>query len=267
MYPTFKTKDLINLPFFVAEALRADGWYLRSAMPWLKTNPMPESCEDRPGSAVEYVFLLSKSKSYYYDRVAVMRPMKQIKSLGRNFRNTDLFLDSLQYPYGLIADAEGDPLALHISTLPLREAHFATFPPALIEPCILAGCPAQCCAKCGAPWERETERTAMVIDRSERTHDLGHTRSSGTMLKPATTTTTGWAPSCSCHADTSPGLVLDPFAGAGTTGLVATRLGRNSLMIELNPEYVEIAKRRIENDQLNQAYKKTSKAMNGQHAG
>ncbi len=136
-----------------------------------------------------------------------------------------------------------------IATEPYAEAHFATFPTKLVEPCILAGTSERgCCAQCGKPWERILERTAMVINRSERTHAFGHTRSSGTCVEPATTVTTGWNPMCKCPAETVPCTVLDPFCGAGTTGVVALRYHRNFIGIELNPEYVTMATRRIEQD-------------------
>lgn len=237
-----KPKDLCGIPWRTAFALQDDGWYLRAALPWIKANPMPESCTDRPGSGIEYFFLLSKSDRYHYDHIAVRTAMKQVsidrltqpnvlnqpggdkdpktgnrshkkainnqaerlikhekwksrqegwenydKSVGRNFRNTDLFLTSLERPYGLISDAEGEPLAIDRPTEPYKEAHFATFGPQLIEPLILAGCP------------------------------------------PG-------------------GTVLDPFGGAGTTGLVAQRLGRDAILVELNPEYVAMAERRLVGD-------------------
>ena len=88
----------------------------------------------------------------------------------------------------------------------------------------------------------------MVIDRSERTHQMGRTRASGTVLEPATATTTGWAPSCACAADVVPAVVLDPFGGAGTTALVADRLQRDAILIELNPDYTRMAMDRCRDD-------------------
>jgi DNA modification methylase len=236
----FKRKDLIGVPWMVAFALRADGWWLRQRLPWVKRNPMPESTRDRPTSAVEDVFLLSKSETYFYDYDAVRRTMAPA-SVGRlaqdveaqegsaranggaktngamkavrgdkqrghsrrhagfndrwdqmereeqrgerAFRNTDLFFASLDAPHGAVVN-DGEIIALDVATHSFKEAHFATFPPALIEPCVLAGCP-------------------------------------------------------------KGGTVLDPFGGAGTTGLVADRLGRNAILIELNPEYSAMAERRI----------------------
>lgn len=124
-----------------------------------------------------------------------------------------------------------------------------TFPPELAERCIKAGTSERgCCSACGAPWRRRTERTAMIIDRSERTHAKGRTRTSGTMLEPPTSITTGWCPTCSCEAATVACTVLDPFAGAFTTALVADRLQRDGVGIELNPTYCEIARKRLLKD-------------------
>ena len=139
-------------------------------------------------------------------------------------------------------------------------SHFATFPPGLIEPCILAGCPKDCCAKCGAPVVRQVERGPIVpasgngAYRSERAQqsdgmDQGSNRyRDGHVPGHRTSETTGWLPSCTCNAGTVPGTVLDPFAGAGTTGLVADRLQRSAILIELNPAYLELAASRIEDD-------------------
>jgi DNA modification methylase len=126
-------------------------------------------------------------------------------------------------------------------------SHFATFPPALIEPCILAGCPAKACAKCGAPWVREVEVTPSVSRTTQRMN--GDRNYAGrTQFVGATVKTLGFSPSCSCGADTAAGTVLDPFGGAGTTGLVANRLQRNAILVELNPQYAAMARRRITND-------------------
>jgi len=187
-----KQKDLIGIPWMVAFALRADGWFLRQDIIWSKPNPMPESVADRCTKAHEYMFLLSKSRRYYFDAEAIAEAASRPEGPGQKSHK------------GATAYASGDQRARtkegltrigarstrnkrsvwNVATSPFKEAHFATFPPALIEDCILAGCP-------------------------------------------------------------KGGTVLDPFGGAGTTGLVAERLGRNALLIELNPGYVEIARRRI----------------------
>jgi DNA modification methylase len=241
--PGLKEKDLIGIPWMVAFALRSDGWWLRQWHPWVKRNPMPESTQDRPTSACETVFLMTKSASYSYDYDAVKRTMAEssvsrlaqdveaqegssranggaktngkMKAVGgdkqrghsrrhagfndrwdamerqeqrqsRAFRNSDFFMQSIDGPAGAVGN-DREIIAFDVATQPFRDAHFATFPPSLIEPMILAGCPAG-------------------------------------------------------------GVVLDPFGGAGTTGLVADRLNRDAILIELNPEYAAIAERRIRGD-------------------
>lgn len=198
-YPHFTTaslkpKDLIGIPWRVAFALQADGWYLRSDIIWHKPNPMPESVTDRPTKSHEYVFLLAKSERYYYDAEAIKEPATDTGRInGRDGRDeapearppgsNPRTLARLDYS----ATGRNKRTVWTVPTSPFKGAHFATFPPALIEPCILAGCP-------------------------------------------------------------EGGTVLDPFGGAGTTGLVADRLQRNALLIEINPEYAEMAKARIHGD-------------------
>lgn len=210
-----KPKDLIGIPWRVAFALQADGWYLRSAIVWAKPNPMPESVTDRPTSAYEMVFLFAKSERYHYDADAISEGRtgdedangfrggsytggkidngavgkrtavgnKRVRGLPprhAQYETRDQSgLDDVQR--GAKRNARN---VWTIATRPFPEAHFATFPPELAERCILAGCPAG-------------------------------------------------------------GTVLDPFGGAGTTGLVAGRLQRSAILIELNSDYVAMAERRI----------------------
>jgi DNA modification methylase len=214
-YKGLKPKDLIGIPWRVAFALQADGWWLRQDIIWSKPNPMPESVTDRCTKAHEYLFLLTKSERYYFDADAIAE-QQSVVSLARrdraDLREKDGWSEAHfgNPPQGVkrpkLVDRDRDAhenfnarwldsehttrnkrSVWEIATQPFHEAHFATFPPALIEPCILAGCP-------------------------------------------------------------KGGTVLDPFGGAGTTGLVADRLGRNAILIELNPEYADMAERRIKND-------------------
>jgi DNA modification methylase len=253
-----KAKDLIGIPWMLAFALRADGWYLRQDIIWSKPNPMPESVGDRCTKAHEYLFLLSKSSRYYFDAEAIAEPIADssvarlaqsnlenqtgsermpgktngtMKAVGPRFDGTKYGDDEREesrtksgkvwdgqrkgnrktfrgggvYTQGRSFDNDAQPCndsignepnarglrnkrsVWTVATQPFKEAHFATFPPALIEPCILAGCP-------------------------------------------------------------QAGTVLDPFGGAGTTGLVADRRQRSAILIELNPEYAEIARKRISGD-------------------
>ena len=187
-----KPKDLIGIPWRVAFALQSDGWYLRQDIIWHKPNPMPESATDRCTKAHEYIFMLSKSPKYYYDHEAVKEPSVSTHSSGNGFKrdaresykNAD---GSARGNESQWSDVGGKRNRRSVWTVPVRPykgAHFATFPPALIEPCILAGCP-----------EGST--------------------------------------------------VLDPFGGSGTTAGVAVGSGRNAVICELNPEYVDLIAERV----------------------
>jgi DNA modification methylase len=262
-----KPKDLVGMPWRLAFALQADGWYLRSDIIWAKPNPMPESVIDRPTKAHEYVFLMSKSERYFYDQYAIRDEPSgctdPITSFGNNPNRDDVASNG----YALDGLAGRNKRTVwEIPTAPFPEAHFATFPPALIEPCIKAGCPHKCCAKCGAPWVREIEAEAAdgrrAIMRGGKAYDNeGRPLAGDNMIDAGvrgsfnvgdkgtlTRTTIGFSPSCSCNTDTIPGTVLDPFGGAGTTGLVAARRGRDAILIELNPDYAAMAKKRITDD-------------------
>lgn len=215
-----KSKDLVGIPWRVAFALQADGWYLRSEIIWHKPSVMPESVSDRPTRSHEYLFLLTRSPRYYYDAEAILEPCSpnthmrvaqnvaaQIGSEranggGKTNGTMKAVVRGAVTPKSLQGtkgtknnESMSQALSLPVLqrnkrsvwTIPnegFKDAHFATYPPALVEPCVLAG------------------------------------------SKPGD-------------------MVLDPFSGAGTTGLVADRLHRNSTLIELNPEYATIAEKRI----------------------
>lgn len=139
-----KPKDLIGIPWMVAFALRADGWYLRQDIIWSKPNPMPESVRDRCTKSHEYIFLLSKSKKYYYDHEAIKVPVKQ--DWGTRDRTNGKYHNEgtgLQPHSGLTKSYEkaNKRSVWNVTAKPFKGAHFATYPPELIEPCILAGCP------------------------------------------------------------------------------------------------------------------------------
>jgi len=151
-----KPKDLCGMPWRIAFALQADGWYLRSDIIWSKKNPMPESCRDRPTKAHEYVFLMSKSAKYFYDADAI-REEQKISSLerlktgwdgnkkrdwpGTNHNNFDKYMGKTQEEIDLLP-GRNKRTVWTIATQPFPGAHFATFPEKLVEPCIMAGCPA-----------------------------------------------------------------------------------------------------------------------------
>jgi DNA modification methylase len=259
-----KQKDLIGIPWMTAFALRADGWYLRQDIVWAKKNCLPESMTDRCTKSHEYLFLLSKSARYYFDNEAIKEPAS-----GREPGNkTHKHVDSVKRRVAEGDHSERTKLGLATtgafsfrnkrdvwttSTRPYKGAHFAVFPTALVEPPILAGTSEKgCCKKCGSPWKRVMERglDPTAIPLSERP-ESGRTQPGNATVKPGSmgpgckSRTVGWKPTCDCNAgDPVPCTVLDPFGGSGTTGEVAERLGRNSILIELNPSYVELAKRR-----------------------
>lgn len=206
-----KAKDLIGIPWMLAFALRADGWYLRQDIIWAKPNAMPESTRDRCTKSHEYIFLLSKSSKYYFDFESIMEPrigmnndmpagskgafgpcQSRYRASGNKERKPRP--TPLDHLCGSVPYVEGNPLkrkrdVWNIATKPYKEAHFATFPEALVEPCLLAGCP-------------------------------------------------------------DGGTALDPFAGAGTVGVVCKKQGKNFIGIELNPEYATLATKRIENTEI-----------------
>jgi len=250
---SLKPKGLIGIPWRVAFALQADGWYLRSEIIWAKKNCMPESVKDRPTKSHEQIFLLTKSPKYYYDYEAVKTPTKgnahdKHARVARKRFPTDKVSGIRKEGYYPMANLRD---VWHISTKPYSGAHYAVFPPDLIEPCILAGCPPKVCAKCGKPWTRIVERTAMGKKLSKRT-DEKHiqglaTACGGTMTSPPMSKTLGWRPTCNCNTGTKPGVVLDPFIGSGTTCMVTRKHGRNTIGLDLKLEYLNTnARKRLQ---------------------
>lgn len=316
--PGYKEKDLLMIPALAALELRSRGWYLRADVIWAKPNCMPESARDRPTASHEHVFLLAKSKSYFYDQDAARNPYRQatMPEIGEKYRGiaTKAFReygaqDASNAKRSMVQSLErhnGSNLrnVWWISPQPFPEAHFATFPEDLVETCLRLGTSERgSCPSCGAPWRRitrtsyvkspvhgpgsnmsgrkDTEHTDdhMVAGRANKetladlprvakvTETLGWEPSIGLGYpwvgrtgNPQTSeslhrdeggvhrdaVTTGWRGVCNCAAKpTLPCLVLDPFAGSGTTLVVARRLGLRSVGVELNPEYCVIAERRI----------------------
>lgn len=228
-----KPKDLIGIPWMLAFALRNDGWYLRQDIIWHKPNPMPESVNDRTTKAHEYIFLLSKSRDYYYDAEAIREPSTEFHkdkravnghALGGKYdkRHSSAGKAGMFRPDGM----RNKRSVWSIPTASYKGAHFATFPPALIEPCIKAGSSEKgVCPDCGAP-----------------KGDAGYTE----------TKTLGWAPTCIHSAEPVPAIVFDPFLGSGTTALVARQLGRHAIGTDISFAYLhEQARARL---QLEAAY-------------
>jgi DNA modification methylase len=272
---SFMDKQLQQIPARVALALQADGWYLRSDIIWAKGlsfcpsyagSVMPESCTDRPTSAYEHVFLITKQPRYYYDAEAVREKGagRDWSTSGGNMMGKGRYKGTVS---GVAAHHEIDRTGHEsasgrnlrnvwaINPQPFREAHFATFPMALVEPCIKAGSSQKGqCVACGAPWVRVVGSAAIKTTNSpavgskylasDQAGSLSGSRAAyraAGMEGPPPRQITGWSPSCECNAPTEPQTVLDPFAGSGTTGIVAARHGREFVGIELNPQYAQMA--------------------------
>jgi DNA modification methylase len=347
-----KPKDLVGMPWRVAFALQADGWWLRSEIIWAKPNPMPESVTDRPTKAHEQLFLLAKAERYFFDAEAIREPQSDLtlerfatgdrRTMGSKalLRDPRECLATYDTSTAILPNGRNRRSVWTIPSAPFAEAHFATFPPALVEPCVKAGtsargaCPAcgapwrrivettylpggaggamsrigtasvdpasrtgswfderktrqdqtlgwaptcgcgpglapgvvepcvqagtserGCCAQCGAPWRRAVERSFLSqpdVSLAKGIRGAGDQKPmygnwQGVPRGSTQATTLGWAPPCACGPgpDPVPCVVLDPFAGAGTVGLVSERLGRDAILIELKPEYAAMAERRI----------------------
>jgi hypothetical protein len=273
---------MVLIPQILALALQMDGWIVRSEIVWGKLNPMPESVTDRPTKAHEQIWMLTRSPRYFFDQEAVRQPPSRDwwNDTGRAERHATQAL--AKGANGDRNDGGAGPVSYNpagrnirsvweIATQPYPEAHFATFPEALPERCIRAGTSERgCCPECGAPWERETGRaesipkelhdkktTTLVGDsvNDMRTHNVGGGRYQK-WLDENPLQTTGWQATCQCgstHVSRSapfphpvPCTVLDPFMGSGTVALVARRLGRKSIGVELNPEYAALCARRLQ---------------------
>lgn len=260
---SLKPKDLVGIPWMTAFGLRADGWYLRQEIIWHKPNPMPESVLDRCTKAHEQIFLLTKSPRYFYDAEAIKEAStsdhpagnKRHKgaaaySAGDEKHRTKANLVALA---GVEWSTRNKRSVWTVTTKPFKGAHFATFPPDLIEPCIKAGTSERgCCPDCGSPWTRIIERERVATRPGADTKTEGTEAAEHGNRDPqrhcTTTATTGWQAGCKCGREPIPCLVLDPFNGAGTTGLVARRLGQRYLGFEINPEYAAMASERIRDD-------------------
>lgn len=288
-FGSVKSKDLCGIPWKVAFALQADGWYLRSDIIWHKPNTMPESVRDRPTKAHEYLFLFSKSPRYFYDPDAIKEPaicggrgssftdrrdllvrpttgLKPRESVARGgFDGKTCELPGRE-AFRAVRERRNKRSVWTISTRPYAGAHFATYPPELVRPCILAGTSARgCCSRCGAPWKRITKKGVALKDWKRRcgadrtgyyrglaTKKFGEARAQDASAVKARilegmreVRTVDWRPTCECNVgEPVPCTVLDPFAGSGTTGQVAREIGRRAVLIELNPSYKKLIRER-----------------------
>ena len=285
LVPGMKPKDLIGIPWMLAFALRKDGWYLRSEIIWHKPNPMPESVRDRPTKAHEQIFLLSKSPKYYYDADAIREPNVYAEHHAKDHTKTSKRKENNKNKDNLAGNNGGqrglmneiNPLGKNrrsvwqITPKPCKDAHFAVFPPELPQMCLLAGTSEKgSCIACGASIKRILEHpgnpegilgyrgvpNAQTKSGGFQSNEVKINNPLSVRLKPghnptqySKTQTVGWKPSCTCENEiVVPCAILDPFSGSGTTGIVANKHGRSYIGIELNPEYVEITKKRYEKE-------------------
>jgi len=251
------------------------GWYLRQWLPWVKWNAMAESVEDRPGSACESIFLLSKSSNYYYDHIAVRRPdagqdmgnkngysreervgkekggqVNFVAGSGRNFRNNDLWFDTA----AMMFNDDGDPLGLHSGVGNFKGAHFASFPREMIEPLILCGSSERgVCPTCGSPWERQVESERVATRPGYETKVAGSEGLTSGNRDPGRHitkyTTKGWEATCKCGKEPAPAIVGDMFAGTGTTLAVAREHGRVAIGCDIDTRNLEFIQKRMANTQ------------------
>jgi DNA modification methylase len=257
-----KPKDLCGIPWRVAFALQADGWYLRSDIIWAKKNPMPESVRDRPTRAHEYLFLLTKGPRYFYDAEAVREKTTEVTRRAASFRDGGVYTAGRSFgnsaENGKDTHGDGEPsfgrnrrTVWTIATSPFPGAHFATFPPKLVEPCILAGtsevghCPV-CSARHVRIIESESRPNAASCNGKYDGVGKHRTVSGGVSNDAREKTFLGFRPTCQCGRKPVPDVVLDPFGGSGTTAEVAQRLGREWVMIELNAKYGRLIDERVQ---------------------
>ncbi len=244
-------KSLVLAPERLILALAADGWIIRNKVIWAKTNPMPNSVSDRLACTHEYIYFLTREPNYFFDLDAIRVPHRsQQKADGTKRKTVDANAPIDNTPPGWAGPLAGNNSGLSalkrsgrvghhlgknpgdvwtMATANFRGAHFATFPRSLVERPILATCPERVCLDCGLGWLRKPNPVRSLGSLAVR----GELR-----------------PQCNCKRAWRPGLVLDPFFGAGTVGVVAESANRDWLGIEINPDFASLATKRI-TDQRN----------------
>lgn len=253
--PDLKPKDLIGIPWRVAFALQDDGWWLRNDVIWHKPNPMPESTTDRCTSSHEYVFLLTKKSQYFWDQEAVKEkgviPAGTLGAKGSVERAMQFGVNARPPEYMVYDGYRNIRDVWTINTEVYEGSHFATMPTKLVDICVRAGTSEHgCCSTCGAPWERDMQIVGKAPSGNARGHgatpipdrmDLNVYQQMSNVKEQV-----GWIPTCECRINHPvPCNVLDPFGGSGTTGMVAGLLARHATIIDLKPDYVQMAQRRI----------------------
>jgi hypothetical protein len=253
-----KPKDMMLIPQRLALALQADGWWVRSDIIWAKPNPMPESCKDRPTKSHEYIWLLAKSKDYFWDQEAVRENYLMDHGgivIGRGKRESVNIRGGFNPGMDRAANG-GYPqtqsgrnlrTVWNIATQPYSGAHYATYPEELVLRCLKAATSERgCCPKCGKMWEREVEKQQDTTRPKSR--PVGDARGkspsdfrAGTPQQGSQivhTTTLGFRPGCACDLPPVPATILDPFCGSGTTLLVAKRMGLKAIGLDLSYQYL-----------------------------
>jgi hypothetical protein len=254
---------MVPIPWLVALELQRRGWWLRSEITWCKKSAMPQSVTDRPTTATESIFLLAKQPRYYYDRFGYAEPLARPSEGERAV--PAVFGGRLKHDgYGTRLASGNEYVGTPTGTRNLRNfwllgpepldlPHFAAFPSEIPKRAILLGTSAHgVCGECGTPWERVLETHRHGQDWTHKRTSgvdpmvIGQSASDGMPDDYRAPTTTGWRPMCA-HADAArvPATVLDPFSGSGTSGVVAVKLGRRFIGIELNRDYVTMSQERI----------------------
>ncbi len=262
-----KQKDLMLVPWQLALAMRAAGWFLRDAIVWHKPAPMPESCRDRCTKAWEPIFMFARSKSYYADMEAVKQPFSDARNGNPGNYTAEYSTGSGRHDAGS-KNKEWNTNGEHsganlrnvwtLSPEAYKGKHFATFPSELPRRCIMIGTSAKgVCPTCLAPWRRVVERDRVPTrpgtnwKGAQEGSPLNEQTSGYLNVDPqrhcTETKTTGWERTCThehTEADTIAATVLDPFSGTATTGVVANSLGRDYIGLDISDEYLHLAQER-----------------------
>lgn len=237
---TLRSKNKIGVPWKVAFALQENGWILRQDVIWEKSNPMPDGSKDRPTTCHEYLFLLTKSEKYYYDYFAALenseKPIKGKQKFGSREQ-----IGTNRHDQNRTFEHYGKRNKRSVWTTSVSRfegSHWATFNPELIEPCILTSTSKKgCCPKCKTGWNRIIDKTREESGQLELTGNL-------------------WEPGCSCGIqETESCVVLDPFSGASTTGFVCSQHNRDYVAIDVNQEYLNVARKRLGIDREDDIFK------------
>lgn len=259
----YKAKDLLLIPARVAIALCDDGWYLRSDIIWHKPNPLPESTRDRFTNDYEHIFMLTKSKNYYYDSEAGKEAVAgtahargngvtpKSAAAGSGIKANDSYQSAITE----LVTSRNMRAVWTIATESYTGAHFATWPREIARRCISIGSSEfGCCASCGSPWARTIKKTPGTPDSFKgstftngKTGALHEDQGAGPRY---VSQPDGWHPTCKCLSSnliTVPATVLDPFAGSCTTAAVAMALGRQVIVIDRSEKYLKLGRQRILN--------------------